>query len=135
MNQNLKWPAVVVILGLVIVLGFLAYHDKDVTAVLAGIIAVLGALGFGYTFNKQSEIQQSTAKIEENTNGRISQMTNLIEKQQRDLAEVNDRHRRDMRDMAERLATMTPPVPDNPSSVSGGGAGATWKEVPHSPDL
>ncbi len=135
MNQNLKWPAVVVILGLVIVLGFLAYHDKDVTAVLAGIIAVLGALGFGYTFNKQSEIQQSTAKIEENTNGRIGQMNETIQKQQRDLAEVNDRHRRDMKEMAERLATMTPPAPDNPSSVSGGGAGATWREGPHSSDL
>lgn len=135
MNKDLKWPAVVVILGLVMVLGFLAYHDKDVTPVLAGIIAVLGALGFGYTFNKQSEIQQSTAKIEENTNGRIGQMTNLIEKQQRDLAEVNDRHRRDMKEMADRMAMMTPPAPENPSSVSGGGVGATWRETPHSSDL
>lgn len=134
MSKELKWPAVVVILGLVVVLGFLAYSDKDVTAVLAGIIAVLGALGFGYQFNKTSEIAQSTAKIEENTNGRLGQMTALIDKQQRDLAEVNDRHRRDMKEMADKLAAMTPPAPENPSSVSGAGAYAD-KEHSHSSNL
>lgn len=120
MNEKLKWPAVVVIAVLIVVLGLLSYADKDATTVLAGVIAVLGALGFGYTFNKTSEIQQSTAKIEENTNGRISQMTTLIDKQQRDLADVNDRHRRDMREMAERLATMSPPPFEPPVSGPGG---------------
>lgn len=132
-KEDLKWPAVVVILGLLLVLGFLSYNGKDATTVLAGVIAVLGALGFGYTFNKTSEIQQSTAKIEENTNGRISHMTTLIEKGQRELAEVNDRHRRDMREMADKLASMMP-VPENPSSVSGAGAYAD-KEHSHSSNL
>lgn len=119
MKSDLKWPAVAVIVALLVVLGFLSYKGKDATTVLAGVIAVLGALGFGYTFNKTSEIQQSTAKIEENTNGRISQMTMLIEKQQKDLADVNDRHRRDMREMADKLALMTPPTLDPPVPETG----------------
>lgn len=130
--KDLKWPAVAVIVALLVVLGLLSYADKDATTVLAGVIAVLGALGFGYTFNKTSEIQQSTAKIEENTNGRISQMTALIDKQQRDLADVNDRHRRDMREMADKLAAMTPP--ENMAPSSGAGAYAD-REHKHSPDL
>lgn len=119
MKGDLKWPAVAVIGILMVVLGVLAYANKDATTVLAGVIGVLSALGFGYTFSKQSEIAQSTAKIEENTNGRIGQLTTLIEQQRLQLASVNDQHRRDMKEMADKMAMMTPPVPENPASVSG----------------
>lgn len=131
MNKDLKWPAVAVILVVVVVLAFLAYHDKDVTPVLAGIIAVLGALGYAHVSNKQTEIQQSTAKIEENTNGRIGQLNATIEQQRQDqiareeqnsraLRDMSDQHRRDMKEMAEKLATMTPPEAVNPASNPGG---------------
>lgn len=110
-----------VIVALLAVLGWLSYADKDAATVLAGVIAVLGALGFGYQFTKTSEIQQSTAKIEENTNGRIGQLTRLVEQQRQDMMSASDQHRRDMRDMAEKLATMTPPTTEtevgHPSDV------------------
>jgi hypothetical protein len=107
--RDLKWPAVTVIIALLAVLGALAYFGKDAATVLAGVITVLGALGFGYTFNRQAEIQQSTARIEENTNGRIGQLVAMVEKQQRDQQAQTDQHRRDMREMADKLAMMTPP--------------------------
>lgn len=110
MNDKLKWPAVVVIVALLAVLGWLSYFGKDATTVLAGVIAVLGALGFGYQFSKTSEIQEkqteikkTTDTIQEQTNGRISQMMNMMERQ-------NQEHRREMAAMADKMATMTPPI-------------------------
>lgn len=129
----MKWPAVVVIVALLMVLGWLSYAGKDATTVLAGVIAVLGALGFGYQFTKTSEIQQSTAKIEENTNGRIGQLTRLVEQQRQDMMSASDQHRRDMRDMADKLATMMP-AEAIPTSVSGAGAYAD-RERGHSSDI
>lgn len=121
--KDLKWPGVVlvasVLIPLICVLGWLSYQGKDATTLLAGVGLVLTALGFGYQFNKTSEIQQSTAKIEENTNGRIGQLNATLEQQRLDLAAANeahsravrdmaDQHRRDMREMADKLATMVP---------------------------
>lgn len=121
--KDLKWPAVVlvtsVLIPLIIVLGWLSYQGKDATTLLAGVGLVLTALGFGYQFNKTSELQQSTAKIEENTNGRIGQLTTTVEQQRLDIAATNeahsrairdmaDQHRRDIREMADKLATMMP---------------------------
>lgn len=138
--KDLKWPAVVlvasVLIPLIIVLGWLSYQGKDATTLLAGVGLVLTALGFGYQFNKTSEIQQSTAKIEENTNGRIGQLTATVEQQRLDIAAANeahsravrdmaDQHRRDMREMADKLATMMPAEVVPP----------TGKEQGHSPDL
>lgn len=131
----MKWPAVVVIVALLMVLGWLSYAGKDATTVLAGVIAVLGALGFGYQFTKTSEIQQSTAKIEENTNGRIGQLTRLVEQQRQDMMSASDQHRRDMREMAEKLAAMMPAEAVSASaSVSGAGVYAD-REHSHSSDL
>ncbi len=121
--KDLRWPGVVLVVSvlvpLICVLGWLSYQGKDATTLLAGVGLVLTALGFGYQFNKTSEIQQSTAKIEENTNGRIGQLNATLEQQRLDLAAANeahsravrdmaDQHRRDMREMADRLATMVP---------------------------
>lgn len=124
--KELKWPAVVVIIVLILVLGYLSYYGKDATTVLAGIIAVLGALGFGYQFSKQSEIQASNAKIEEQTNGRMSQMAELMEKVLHVQQATSERHRQDMKEMVDKMAVMSPIPTDLP--VSGGGA-------PHSPNL
>lgn len=121
--KDLKWPAVVlaasVLVPLIGVLGWLAYQGKDATTLLAGVVMILSALGFGYQFNKTAEIAQSTAKIEENTNGRIGSLTAQVEQQRRDMLSVTDQHRRDMKEMAEVLATMTPAAPE-PSPHGGG---------------
>jgi hypothetical protein len=114
--KDLKWPAVAVIAVLVVVLGLLSYFDKDPSTVLAGVIAVLSALGFGYQFSKTSEIAQSTARIEENTNGRMSQMARELEAHRLSLASANERHRQDMREMADRLAIMVPAPLEPPVS-------------------
>ena len=122
--KDLKWPAVVVgvsiMFTLLVVLGVLAWAGKDATTVLAGVIAVLGALGFGYQYHRTTEIQQSTARIEENTNGRMSQMARELEAQRMALASANERHRQDMKEMADRMATMIPAPLEPP--VSGAGA-------------
>lgn len=109
MNDKLKWPAVAVILGLLVVLGILSYFGKDATTVLTGVLAVLTALGFGYTLNRQSELQnsqseikQNTETIKEQTNGNVTAFMVMLEQQNRD-------HRRDMREMADKLAAMMPP--------------------------
>lgn len=119
MNDRLKWPAVVVILGLLVVLGFLSYKGKDATTVLTGVLAVLTALGFGYTLNRQSELQnsqteirQNTETIKEQTNGNIGSFMTMLEQQNRD-------HRRDMIAMADKLAAMLPPpAPENQTEGS-----------------
>jgi uncharacterized protein HemX len=125
--KDLKWPAVAVIGILLVVLGGLSYADKNATTVLAGVIAVLGALGFGYNYSKQSEMAQKQTEtqgtvdaIKEQTNGRITDLMTMVEKQQRDHQATNDQHRRDMKEMAERLAQMMPPPFDPPVSGAGG---------------
>lgn len=134
MNKDLKWPAVVVILGMVAALAFLSFYDKDVTPVLAGIIAVLGALGFGVTFNKQSETQQTVATIKEQTNGRMGDLMATVEQQRQDQNAANERHQREMshlvaenvrtmKEMADKLAAMVPPEAVNPISGVGSGEG------------
>jgi hypothetical protein len=115
--KDLKWPAVAVIVALLAVLGFLSYVDKDPSTVLAGVIAVLSALGFGYQFSKTSDIAQSTARIEENTNGRMGQLARELEQQRVALANANAAHRQDMKEMADRLAVMVPAPPE--PAVSG----------------
>lgn len=124
--KELKWPAVAVIGILLVVLGFLSYAGKDATTVLAGVTLVLSALGFGYFNNRQSEIQQTQTRtqgtvdaIKEQTNGRITELMAMVEKQHRDHQEQADRHRRDMREVADKMALMGP-LPLEPP-VSGGG--------------
>lgn len=107
--KDLKWPAVAVIGILVVTLGILSYFDKDATLVLTSVMAVLTALGFGYTLNRQSELQNSQTEIKNNTetikdqtNGNVSAFMAMLERQNQD-------HRRDMKEMAAKLAAMTPP--------------------------
>jgi hypothetical protein len=124
--KDLKWPAVAVIGILVVTLGVLSYFDKDATMVLTSVMAVLTALGFGYTLNRQSELQNSqteiksnTETIKEQTNGNVTAFMTMLDRQNQD-------HRRDMKELARALATMTPPEhgtmfadkgPDHPSDL------------------
>ena len=119
--KKLEWTHVVLILGIMTVLGGLSYLGKDATIVLTGVIAVLGALGFGLMLNKQSETQERQGEIKENvslikeqTNGRISQLIAMQERQ----AEMR---RRDMKEMADKMAIMTPLPLEPPVSGAGGG--------------
>lgn len=131
MKADLKWPAVVVILGLLLVLGGLSWAGKDATMVLAGVIAVLGALGFAHVSNKQTDIQATADTIKEQTNGRMGQLTELLEQMRRDQMNGNDQHRRDMKEMADKLALMIPPTTISPTS----GAPAYVAEEDHSPNV
>jgi outer membrane murein-binding lipoprotein Lpp len=83
------------------------------------VVTILAALGFGHVVSKQGEIQKTTAKIEEQTNGRISHLSSMLEKTQQDLNAANeqnaramrdmaDQHSRVLRDMADKMALMTP---------------------------
>lgn len=145
MNMNdLKWPAVVVIVALMGVLGGLSYMGKDPTPVLGGILAVLAAMGFGYMNNKQNETNATLATVKEQTNGGNKALLDLLNQQRQDHTAANEQHRREManlvdqntrtmREMAEKMATMMPVPPEAVSSVSGGGYAE--KEHSHSSNL
>lgn len=109
--NDLKWPAVVVIVSILAVLGGLSYMGKDPTPVLGGILAILAAMGFGYTVNRQNETQATVATIKEQTNGGNRQLMQLMEQQRMDHARAADQHRRDMKEMADKLAAMMPVAP------------------------
>lgn len=134
--KDLKWPIVVlavsVLIPLIVVLGWLSYEGKDATTLLSGTLLILSALGFGHLISKQNDIQETTATIKEQTNGRISQLTSMVAQQQRDQIAANDRHRMDMKEMADKMAMMIPAAMEPP--VSGGG-GYTSKEPGDSSNL
>lgn len=95
--KDIKWQHVVVVLGVLGVLGWLTYEGKDGATVIAGILALLGALGF--VVHQQSEIKSQNEAIKQNTNGNVAQLLT-------ELAET----RRDMRAMADTMAMMQPPA-------------------------
>lgn len=118
--RKLEWTHVALVGIFMVILGGLSYLGKDGMVVLTGVIAVLGALGFGFMMNKQAEIQekqgeisQSATIIKEQTNGRISQLMATIERQ-------NEQHRRDMKEMADKMAMMGPLPLEPPVSGVGG---------------
>lgn len=132
--NELKWPAVVVIVSMMVVLGGLSWAGKDPTPVLGGILAVLAAMGFGYMNNKQNETNATLSAVKEQTNGGYKGLMQMVEQSHRDQIASNERHRRDMREMAERLAAMTPAAVTDPVPVSGGGVYAD-RENGHPPNL
>lgn len=127
MNGKLTWQHVALVGVLLLVLGGLAFLGKDGSQVLAGVLAVMAALGFGHLISKQNETQATVAKLEtssaeirENTNGRLTAMQELVEKALAANQNAAEQHRRDMRDMADKLAMMMPPPADPPVSGPGG---------------
>lgn len=126
MKDKLTWQHVALIGTLLLVLGGLAWFGKDGSQVLAGVLAVMAALGFGFLVNKQNEIQASTARMEatgteikENTNGRIGKMQEMLERSIQSQQNAADQHRRDMKEMADKLAMMTPLAPVDPPVLGG----------------
>lgn len=114
--KDLRWPHVAVVLGAFGVLGTLAYFEKDAAAVITGVLALLGVMGF--VAYQQSEIKQTTATIKDQTNGNIGQLMAMMEQTRQDLVASNDQHRRDMKEMADKMAMMTPPS-DSPVPPAG----------------
>lgn len=132
--KELKWTHVTLIVAVMLVLGGLSYADKDPTPVLAGVITILGTMGFGLLINKQNETTATLATVKEQTNGNVGQLMAMVEQQRQDQLTSNEKHRSDMRDMADKLAAMSPPALDTPVLVSGGGAYASM-EPGHSSNL
>lgn len=106
--KELKWPAVVVIVAMMVVLGGLSYAGKDPTPVLGGVLAVLAAMGFGYMNSKQNETNATLASVKEQTNGGYKGLMAMLEQSHRNQASANEQYRKDMRELAEKLALMTP---------------------------
>lgn len=128
--RKLEWTHVALIGMVLAVLTLLSWLGRDASIVLGAVLSVLTALGFGFMFNKQSETQETVATIKEQTNGRISHLAQMLQEAQSTAAAVSeansralrdqaDQHRRDMREMADKLAAMSPVAVDPP--VSGGG--------------
>lgn len=96
--KDLKWTHVVLIAIVLGVLAFLTYNGKDGAALIAGALALLGALGF--VVSKQSDLQETAATIKDQTNGRVGELIRIVEQQQRDIKQ-----------MADKMAEMSP-APD-----------------------
>jgi hypothetical protein len=77
MIGKLNWPQAFVIGSVVLVMGGLAYFDKGIDTV--GLLAVLGALGF--VISKQAENSAATQSVKEQTNGNMTKLLDLVEKQ------------------------------------------------------
>lgn len=125
--KKLEWTHVAVIAALLAVMGALSYLGKPTEAMLGAVLAVLAAFGFGFLNNKQNEIMEkqheinaTTGAIKEQTNGRIGELTALVEQALRGQQTMADQHRRDLKEMADKMASMTPAAPVEPVSGLGG---------------
>lgn len=67
----------VIISTLIVVLGALAYFDKGFDTI--GLLGILAALGFIAT--KQGEATATTQSVKEQTNGNMTKLLELVEKQ------------------------------------------------------
>ncbi len=135
--KKLEWTHVAVIGLLLLVMGGLSYLGKPTEAMLGAVLAVLAAFGFGFLNNKQNEIMEkqheitaTTGAIKEQTNGRIGELTSLVEQAIRAQQNMADQHRRDLKEMADKMAQMTPAVLE---PVSGPG-GEHASDVPVAPE-
>lgn len=98
--KDFKMSHAIVISVALIVLGTLAFFDKDSAAVIMGVVGLLGA--FGFVAKQQSEIKEHTAAIKQQTNGGYTQMLRIIEKKDQE-------HAAAIAAMATQLAAMQPP--------------------------
>lgn len=84
--KDLRWPHVAVVLGAFGVLGTLAFFGKDSAAVVTGVLALLGVMGF--VAYQQSEIKAHVETVKSNTNGNISTLMETIDRLQRENTEL-----------------------------------------------
>lgn len=95
--KDLRWPHVTVIVAVLGMLGWLSYEGKDGAGVIAGVLALLGALG--YVAHQQSQIKEHTSAIKQQTNGSLSELMRQSENKDRIIKEL-----------ADKLAEMQPPT-------------------------
>lgn len=84
--KDLRWPHVVVVLGALGVLGTLAFFDKDSAAVITGVLALLGVMGF--VAYQQQEIKAHVETVKTNTNGNNAELMELVKKLQQENKEL-----------------------------------------------
>lgn len=99
MIKDFRISHAIVISVALVVLGTLAYFDKESATVVMGVVTLLGA--FGFVAYQQSEIKEHTAAIKQQTNGGYTQMLRIIEKKDQD-------HAAAIAAMAAKLAEMQP---------------------------
>lgn len=117
--KNLEWPQVALAAVALAVLGFLSWKGIDATPVIGGVLTLL-------VLNKQQEAQKdqgalkaSVDIIQGQTNGRLTELMSLVEKQnaahleamatlRREQAAMMDRHRADLKEAADKMALMAP---------------------------
>lgn len=104
--KDLKISHAIVIAAVVLTLGGLAYADKDAGVVVAGVIAVLGALGV--VAKQQAEVKEQNVAIKEQTNGTNAALIGIINRQHGDLVRLSDK-------VADRLAELPPPPKEPPA--------------------
>lgn len=74
--EKLKLPHALVILGILALLGFLAWKGVDSAPVAVGLAAMLGALG--WVVKNQGEQAATTSAIATNTNGSTTRMLDML---------------------------------------------------------
>lgn len=86
--KDLRWPHAILALGVVAVLGWLAYEGKDGATVITGMLALLAALGF--VAYQQSEIKSQNEAIKHQTNGNVSQLVAELAQARRDIMQLQE---------------------------------------------
>lgn len=84
--KDLRWPHAVLMSTVLLVLGGLAYTGKDSAAVIGGVLAVLGAMGF--LVKQQAEVKEQATAIKEQTNGNTAVLVEVIREQQRQIVNL-----------------------------------------------
>lgn len=119
--KDIRWQHVTMVLGVLGVLGWLTYEGKDGATVIAGVLALLGALGF--VAYQQSEIKQTAATIEKQTNGAQSELMRQLEAKDhrhREEMATKDRMIRQLQQENTDLALKVPPPAAEPEAPVGG---------------
>lgn len=74
--KDLKLPHAIVISVVLLVLGTLAFYEKDSAVFVASALTLLGALGF--IIRQQSDIKADATAIRQQTNGTNSELLAMV---------------------------------------------------------
>lgn len=84
--KDLKLPHAIVISVILLVLGTLAFFEKDAAVFVGGAIALLGAMGF--IISQQSDIKADASAIRQQTNGNNEKLLQMVEDLQLQVREL-----------------------------------------------